>query len=274
MVEAGLATMRKLAASVPEPGMAFRRLMQEANWAFVTGRLEASERLALEMFEAGRASREPDAALVFGVLLFRTRYFQGRLAEMVEASVRLADAQDGRLAWRASATLALAETGHEDQARERALTENLQRVPLGPFWLIAMFLRAHACSRLRLPEHASEVYELLRPFPGQLVTGGPVVYGSIDATLGVLATTVERYKEADEHFAAAARIEDRFGAPLFLARTHAGWARALIARGRPEDVDRAPHLLEQAEEIAAPIGAGLVTREVAESRAELAAVSS
>ena len=51
--------------------------------------------------------------------------------------------------------------------------------------------------------------------------------------------TLERYEQAERHFAAAAEIEERLGAQLFLARTHASWARALIARGRPEDLERA-----------------------------------
>ena len=50
------------------------------------------------------------------------------------------------------------------------------------------------------------------------------------------------------------------------------WARTLIARGRPEDLDRALDMLEQAEETAARLGGGLVTREVAECRAALAAI--
>jgi hypothetical protein len=75
------------------------------------------------------------------------------------------------------------------------------------------------------------------------------------------------------HFAAAAEIEERFGAPLLLACTHAGWARALIARGRPEDLDRAQQMLEQAEDAAGRLGAEGITREVAESRAALAAIN-
>ena len=47
----------------------------------------------------------------------------------------------------------------------------------------------------------------------------------------------------------------------------------LIARGRPEDLDRAQHMLEQAEETAGRLGGGLVTREVAECRAALAAIN-
>ena len=139
---------------------------------------------------------------------------------------------------------------------------------------MAMFLWADVCSRLRLADRAGELYELLAPFPGQLASvGGACVFGSIAWALGTLATTLERYEQAEGHFAAAAEIEERLGAPLFLARTHAGWARALIARGRPEDLDRAQHMLEQAEETAERLGGGLVTREVAECRAALAAIN-
>jgi hypothetical protein len=96
---------------------------------------------------------------------------------------------------------------------------------------------------------------------------------SIPWALGTLATTLERYEQAEAHFAAAAQIEARLGAPLFLARTHTGWARALIARGRPEDLERAQPMLEHAEDTARRLGAGGTTREVAECRAALAAIS-
>jgi tetratricopeptide (TPR) repeat protein len=99
------------------------------------------------------------------------------------------------------------------------------------------------------------------------------VLGSFSWALGRLAATLERYEQAEEHFAAAAEIEERFGAPLLLARTHAAWAQALIARGRPEDLDRAQPMLEQAEETAKRLGAGGITREVAECRGALAAIS-
>ncbi len=98
----------------------------------------------------------------------------------------------------------------------------------------------------------------LAPFSGQLAAGGPVVFGSIAWALGTLATTLQRYEQAEGHFVVAAEIEERVGAPLFLARTHAGWARALIARGRPEDLDRAQSMLEQAADTAGRLGGKLV----------------
>ncbi len=136
-----------------------------------------------------------------------------------------------------------------------------------------MFVWADVCSRLGLEDRAGELYELLAPFAGQLAVSGPSLYGSIDWTLGALAAALERYGQAETHFAAAADIEERLGAPLCLARTRARWARALIARGRPEDVARAQQMLGQAEETAERLGGGLVTREVAECRAALATIS-
>ncbi len=112
-----------------------------------------------------------------------------------------------------------------------------------------------------------------RRSPGSSPSAARWCAGSIAWALGTLATTLGRYEQAEDHFAAAAEIEERFGAPLFLARTHVGWARALIARGRPEDLERAQHMLEQAEEVAERLGGGLVSREAAECRSALAAMS-
>jgi hypothetical protein len=135
---------------------------------------------------------------------------------------------------------------------------------------MAMFMWAEVCSRLCVLDGADEIYELLVPFSGQLVAGGTIVSGSIDRALGMLATTLERYEDADGHFAIAAEIEERLGAPLLLARTHAGWARALIARGRSEDLERAQHMLEHAEN---SVGADGIAPEIAECRTALAAAS-
>jgi hypothetical protein len=126
---------------------------------------------------------------------------------------------------------------------------------------------------LGLVDRAGELYELIEPYPGLFPCQAGVVHGSIDQALGALAGTLERYEDAERHFATAARADEQFGAPLLLARTHARWARALIARGRPEDLDRAQHMLEQAEDTAERLGAEGITREVAECRASLASIS-
>jgi hypothetical protein len=137
-----------------------------------------------------------------------------------------------------------------------------------------MILWAVVCARLGAVDRVGELYELLAPFSGQIAANGVAVFGTFAWALGTLAATLERYEQAEGHFAAAAQIEGSLGAPLFLARTHASWAGALIARGRPEDLNRAQTMLEEAEDTATRLGAEGITREITECRAALAAVSS
>jgi class 3 adenylate cyclase/tetratricopeptide (TPR) repeat protein len=273
-VESGLAAMRAVAASVPEPSMAWSVLMYESGWAFVEGDLQVAEQQAIRMLEIGGASGQPDAVLTFGAMLSQVRATQGRLGELVEESLALADAEGNRSPWRAAAASALVEVGRRDEARKLAREEDFQSVPRDWSWSVGMCTWADVCSRLELRDRARELYELLTPFSGQRAVAGALASGSIDWALGVLATILERYEQAEAHFTAATEIEDRLGAPLFLARARVGWARALTARCRPEDLDRAEQMLEQSDDIAAGLGAAWIAREVAECRAAWAAISS
>ncbi len=273
-IESSLQMMRALTASMPQPTMSWALLMLEATWSVVQGDLQASEQWALQAVEVGTAADEPDALMMFAAQLFNVRSHQGRLGELAEQAVRDAGEQGSLAAHRPSAALALIEGGREDEAREMLLVEDLQSIPWEQTWSLTMILWAVVCSRLEVADRAGELYELLAPFSGQVAAAAASAYGTIAWVLGTLATTLERYEQAEDHFAAAAEIEESLGAPLFLARTQAAWARALIARGRPGDLDRAQTMLDQAEDTAGRLGGGFVTREITECRAALAAVSS
>ncbi len=272
-VESSLARMRTLAAALPEPSTTFLRLMFESGWAFVQGEIQAAEQRAIQMFEVGTASGQPDAATTFGAMLLGPRIYQDRSGELVEQIVQLAGEADSPAAWRAAAAGSLAESGREDEARALVLAEDFQSVPWDWMWVGTMYSWAYVCARLQIAERAGELHKLLAPFADRLAVSGALVMGSIPSALGALAGTLERYEQAEGYFAAAAEMNERFGAPLFLARSRVGWARVLIARGRPEDRERAQDMLEQAEDTAEHLGGELVTREVAECRAALSAAS-
>jgi class 3 adenylate cyclase len=272
MVGAGLETMRAMAALIPDPTLAWTSLHIEVNAALADGDLHAAEQWAIQSFEVGASSGEPDAQLMYGIEIANVRYLQGRYGELVEQIVQLAREPAGLAWYRSAAALALIESGREDEARELALAEDFQSLPWDIIWSQSIVAWADACRRLCLTDRAGELYELLTPFAGQLAVSGAGVYGSIDWALGALAATLERYEHAEGHFAAAAEIEERLGAPLFLARTRADWARALIARGRPGELDHAQSMLEQAAETAQRLGAEGIAREVAECNTALAAI--
>ena len=166
-VESGLATVRSVAASVPDASMAWAPLVYEAHWALVQGELEAAEQWAIQAFEAGTASGQPDAVVFFGVMVFQVRYFQGRTGELVEQSVRLAEKPESDAIYHAPAALTLIESDRAGEARELALAENFQTVPWDWNWSWTMFLWADVCCRLRLVDRAGELYDLLAPFSRQ-----------------------------------------------------------------------------------------------------------
>ena len=272
-VESGLETMRAVAASVPEPLMAWTRLKLESGWALVGATSRHLSDGRSRRTRVGSASGEPDAGPSFFGQLSRVRSFQGRGGEDAEQTLRRAREPDSLASWRAAAAMALIESGRRDDARELMLAADFQSARSDETWLMATSCSARSLLRLRLRERAGELYELLEPFSAQFVAGGTIVAGSAAAALGQLAASLERYDQAEVHYAAAARLEERLDAPLFLARTHVAWAGTLVARGRPEDLQRVQPMLDEAEETAERLGAGGVTREVAACLTALAAIN-
>jgi hypothetical protein len=271
--ESGLATMRTLAASVPQPHIRWVWLVFESCWALVQGELETSEQFAIQSFETATAAGEPDGVILFGALLSGIRDLQGRGEELAEQMVHLAGEPDSIGAYRAGAAQALIQAGREAEARELALAEDFRSIPWDQARACALIAWADVCSRLDLADRSAELYELLAPFAGELAAPPGSVYGTFDWALGALATALERYEQAEDHFAAAAEINEKLGAPIYLARARAGWARALIAGGQPEHLDRARRMLDQAGEAAGRLAAGGISRDVTQGRAALTGTS-
>lgn len=103
--------------------------------------------------------------------------------------------------------------------------------------------------------------ERLTPFSEQVVIPtGAITTGAIAHHLGLLATTLGDYEEAEAHFQTAEAIHSRIGAPTLLARTRLEWARMLLARRQPGDAERGYDLLGRALATARELGLGNVER--------------
>ncbi len=104
--------------------------------------------------------------------------------------------------------------------------------------------------------HAQALYDVLAPFAGENVpqdssdSGGCASY-----YLGLLATTLERWDDAEQHFATALERNERWGFRLYVVHTLAGWADMLARRARPGDRYHALELLDRARLLATEIGA-------------------
>ena len=71
-------------------------------------------------------------------------------------------------------------------------------------------------------------------------------YGAASRYLGMLAATMARWDDAEQHFQEALAMNTRTGARPWLAHTQHDYATMLMARGEPEDQTQTMTLLEAA----------------------------
>jgi hypothetical protein len=129
-------------------------------------------------------------------------------------------------------------------------------------WLMFTTDCAWLCARLGRKDCVPPLRSMLEPYAGQLVVSSFAagVTGPVAFYLGLLATTIGDWPDAETHFAAAAATHERIGAPTWLARTRLEWARMLLANQQPGDAERAHDLLDQALATARELGLANIER--------------
>jgi tetratricopeptide (TPR) repeat protein len=156
------------------------------------------------------------------------------------------------------------ETGRREEARRLFAVDaanGFSGVPYDLLWGASLAAYASVCRDLEDVQAAAALYEKLASSSGLLAFGVIFTLGAIDHHLGELAATLSCFDHAETHFAAAEAFHDRIGAPSWLARSRLEWARMLLARCLPGDVERARRLLGQAVATAQELGLGNVERQ-------------
>jgi tetratricopeptide (TPR) repeat protein len=182
--------------------------------------------------------------------LFVLRRAQGRLAEIEETMERSVHEFSVLLRFQSALTHTYAELGRDRGCREvfgAVMARDLRSEYVDAEWLVSMSLLADPCAFLADQDAAARLYALLSPYE-QLYAHAPVEvsFGSIARALGVLATTLGRFGDAERHFEVALEIERRMRARPWLAHAQHDFALMLLARGAADDADRAHLLREEA----------------------------
>ncbi len=130
-------------------------------------------------------------------------------------------------------------------------------------------LLAEVCSSLDDSTHASRLYELLLPHARRNAVSHPVcAFGSVSRYLGLLASTLGRFEDAERHFEAALEMNERMGARPWVAHTEHDYARVLLARGAEGDETKAVELLGAALATARELGMAPLAGTVSALRTE------
>jgi class 3 adenylate cyclase/tetratricopeptide (TPR) repeat protein len=235
-----------------------------AGRALFAGKVEEADKLAREALEIGRATQPlNEFRIIYGVQRFEIRFEQDRFDEMLPALVEAAGS--GIAESRAMLAQAYCELGRPDDARQvfDPLMAVLPDMPPDPNWIIAVIRSAAVCADLGDRAAAGRLYPLLAPYADRIAGNGVIWLGSVAHFLGVLATTLERFDDAERHLAAAETANARLAAPGWLARTRLERARLLLRRGEPEHAGEARQLLDQVVATARELGLASLERRAA-----------
>lgn len=114
-------------------------------------------------------------------------------------------------------------------------------------WLPSICSIAETCAILDDTEPAASLYQLLRPYGSLNAVAVPeLALDSTSRPLGILATVLGRFEDAEGHFEEALRMNERMGARPWLAHTQHDYAHMLDARQGRGDHERARGLLAAA----------------------------
>ena len=209
----GLDQLRALLSSRPHLAALHCARAIEVMFAIRAGRFEHVERLAQECADAGAEAGQSAAATWHAAHLIATRWYQGRITELlplvrrVAAAPNLSPVDYSFQAWLA---LACAAAGEDRQARATlaGLTghgQSLAAVPRSGSWLVALYGVVEAAYLLGDRETAQQAYQLLLPYAALPAMAGPAVtcFGSVEHALGIAQLTLGRNQAAAGHLTRA-----------------------------------------------------------------------
>lgn len=258
-----------LAEKERQPFYSYFVISSRAGIAFFEGRFAECEALAQKAFGAAESLVGLDAAGLFGVQMFSLRRQQGRLREVAPLLQHFVKTTPAEGTWRPGLALIYAELNMRDEARsefDQLASNGYSAIPEDASWLNCMGMLAEVCYMLDDQHQADILRQLLFPYAKCNIVAPPLVacYGSASRHLGLLATTLRRWDEAEQYFVAALELNERQGGRPWVAHTQHAHAAMLYERGNRADWDRAMALNAAAAAIAGDLGMqGLVERAAA-----------
>ena len=236
----------RLAEELRQPGQLAYVSCCRGTLAALEGRFDEAEELAARTFEAARRAFGSVADVWVRIQRFAVLRARGRLEEILDLLERSLGDFPTYSVFRCVLAHAYNEAGREGEARSLLAELGRAGFPVAPLEerVYGLSLLADVASGLGDRSAAGRLYELLLPHAGRAAVSPPDdCTGSIDRPLGLLATTLERWDEAEGHFRRAVEVNERIGARPWAAHARHDHARMLLARDGPGDRERALELL-------------------------------
>ncbi len=246
--KADLAAMAELAKELRQPSQEWFVVAYSALMALLEGDLALAEDLIERARGMGEAAQAWNAAVTHGLQLYLLRREQGRLQEVEDLVRRSVEDYSTYAIWRCVLTQTAAGLAHKREARElltALAADDFAALPFDEEWLVEMGLLAEAATALGERERAAELYERLVPYADHVaVCYAEISTGCVARPLGLLATIMERWDDAERHFEQALEVNERTRARPWVARTKHAYGQMLSASG---DSQRGGALVSEAQ---------------------------
>ena len=255
--ETEIQAMTAITEQIRQPFHRWHTVCLRTLGATLDGRFADAERLAQEALELARLLQSEYTTYVSRYAqMLAIRWAQGRLPELWP------EIQDHgeRFPWipRWRDALAAAELGDEEAARrelERHAVRGFAELPRDGNWIVHVCSLADACVLVGDERRGLQLYELLLPHEGDnAVTYSKEPFGPVALRLGKLAALLERWDDADRHFAAALGRCEHLCARAIRARVLLEHAQALAARGEGGNRERVAAMLDEAAGLCQELG--------------------
>jgi tetratricopeptide (TPR) repeat protein len=247
-VTAWIDEYRPLWEKLKQPSAQWYGAVTHCALALLQGDFAEAEQLMEEASRLGERAQSWDAGFSYRIALFLLRREQGRLAEIEDLVTRSVDEYAGYRSFRCLVPLLHCELGRMEDARasfDALAAGDFSVFPRDIEWVFCLSVLAEVAAYLRDADRAASLHSLLRPYAElNAVAAGEVAIGSVARYLGLLASTLSTWDDAERNFEDALRRNERMGARPWVAHTKEDYARMLFARNR--DIAKGEQLLDEA----------------------------
>ena len=203
----------RIAHGLRQPAPVWQTAGAHAMLALAEGRVADAEELIPQVFELGELAQRGAALPVYRLQQYALCDFRGGLEEIEPAIRDVVAGFPARPVFRCALAHLHARLGRLAEARrvlDDLARDNFSALPLDQEWPFGMSLLAETAVLLDDADHAAVLYELMVPWATlNVVDQAEGIRGSASRYLGLLATTTERWEEAERHFEAA--LDDERG---------------------------------------------------------------
>ena len=264
-VDQEIARVERMATELRQPRAMVFMPLQRALRAAGAGRFAEAERRNAESAQIAGRVHGTVGELAGAAQILLLRLMQGRLAELEPLMRAMVSAHPEMVAFRSGLAASLVQAGRPDEARaelERLTARGLAGFPKDSTHIVMLALTGGVAADLADAARAGQIYSWLEPYNGRwVVSPGAFALWPVDRSLGRLATVAGEYETALGYIAEARKQSQSARALPCVALTALDEARALAARGQPEDRARIAGLAREARELGQEIGMGAAVDE-------------